>query len=92
MAARAGTQKVVRLIDDTRSPAIESGTRWNRLVVRAQGPEILVFINGQQVGRVNDGTLPTGTLALGVGKRTDALPLATADARFASLTVTGTSR
>jgi len=88
----AGAQKVVRLIDDTRSPAIQSGTRWNRLVVRAQGQEILVFINGQQVGRVNDGTLQTGTLALGVGKRPDALSLATADARFASLTVTGTSR
>jgi hypothetical protein len=86
------SQKVVRLIDDTRSPAIQSGTSWNRLVVRAQGPEILVFINGQQVGKVSDETLQTGTLALGVGKRQDALSLANADARFASLTVTGTSR
>jgi hypothetical protein len=87
-----GTQKTVRLIGDTYSPAIHPETAWNRLVVRAQGPEILLFINGQQVGRVNDETSQMGTLALGVGKRQDALALATADARFASLVVTGVSQ
>ncbi len=87
-----GAQKVVPLIGDTRSPAIQPDTSWNRLVVRAQGPEILVFINGQQVGRVSDETFQTGTLALGVGKRQDALALANADARFASLVVTSTNR
>lgn len=87
-----GTQKTVRLIGDTPSPAIQPGTAWNRLVVRAQGPEISVFINGQQVGKVSDETWQMGTLALGVGKRPDALTLANADARFASLVVTGVGR
>jgi hypothetical protein len=87
-----GSQRTVRLIGDTPSPAIQPGTAWNRLVVRAQGAEINLFINGQQVGKVNDETSLMGTLALGVGKRQDALALANADARFASLVVSGVSR
>jgi hypothetical protein len=86
-----GAQTTVSLIGDTRTSAIEPGTAWNRLVVRARGPELLVFINGQQVGQISDESLPAGTLALGVGYRDNAVPFANADARFANLVVTSTN-
>ncbi len=77
-----------RLIDETRSPAILTGTDWNRLVVRAVDADIMLLINGEVVGRVRDDSLKTGTLALGVGKLASALPFANGDARFANLVVT----
>jgi hypothetical protein len=76
-----------RLIDDTRSPAIQSGTEWNRLVVRAVDADILLLVNGQVVGQVRDETLKTGALALGVGKEAGALAFSNGDARFANLVV-----
>ena len=76
-----------RLIAETRSPAIQSGTEWNRLVVRAVDADILLLVNGEIVGQVHDETLKTGALALGVGKDAGALAFANGDARFANLVV-----
>jgi hypothetical protein len=76
-----------RLIGETRSPAIQSGTEWNRLVVRAVDADILLLVNGQVVGQVRDETMKTGALALGVGKETGALAFSNGDARFANLVV-----
>jgi hypothetical protein len=76
-----------RLIGETRSPAIQSGTEWNRLVVRAVDADILLLVNGQVVGQVRDETMKTGALALGVGKEAGALAFSNGDARFANLVV-----
>jgi len=74
----------VTLIPWTGSPAIQGGGARNRLGVRAQGPEIVLFVNGQEVGRVTDGTFREGTLAFGVG----GFQNSPADGRFSNLVVT----
>ncbi len=71
------------LIPWTSAPAIQAGGARNHLGVRAQGPEIVLFVNGQEVGRVNDGTYREGTLAFGVGS----FQHAPADGRFSNLVV-----
>ena len=38
-----------RLIGETRSPAIQSGTEWNRLVVRAVEADILLLVNDRRI-------------------------------------------
>jgi hypothetical protein len=76
------------LIPDTSSPAIEAGTAWNRLVVRALGPDLMLLVNGQVVGQFRDETWQTGTVTLGVGKKESAPAIGTGDARFANLVVT----
>lgn len=53
------------LIDTTPSDAIQNGG-VNRLKVMAQGSHFSFFINDQHVVDVNDNTLPTGVVALGV--------------------------
>jgi hypothetical protein len=83
-----GGQTRTRLIEETRSPAILSGTDWNRLAVRAVDNEIMLLVNGQVVGQARDETYQSGGLALGVGKESGALPFAAGDARFANLVVT----
>jgi len=52
--------------------------------VRARGPEIVLFVNGQEVGRVRDDTLQEGTLAFGVGSLSDG----GAEGYFSNLVVT----
>jgi hypothetical protein len=76
------------LIPDTSSPAIEVGTAWNRLVVRALGPDLMLLINGQVVGQLRDETSQTGTVTLGVRKKETAPAIGTGDAHFANLVVT----
>lgn len=71
------------LIPWTNAPAIRGGSAPNRLGVRARGAEITLFVNGQEVGRVQDGTYREGTLAFGVGSLADGL----ADGRFSNLVV-----
>jgi tetratricopeptide (TPR) repeat protein len=88
-----GTYRLVRhvnggpsttVIGRTRSAAIQGGTAINRLGVRAQDTEIVLLINGQQVGRIHDDRFRQGALALGVGQRQEG----TAEARFSNLVVT----
>jgi hypothetical protein len=71
------------VIGRTRSTAIQPGTATNRLGARARGPDLVLFINGQEVGYARDDTFRQGTLALGVGHRGDQQ----AEARFANLVV-----
>ena len=59
------------LIGWTPAPAIQPGPARNRLGVRAQGPDIVLLVNGQEVGRVRDEALREGALAFGVGSLSD---------------------
>jgi hypothetical protein len=69
----------------TRNPAIQTGTAWNHLAVRAQGSEIVLLVNGQEVGRAEDTSLREGSLGFGVGHFADR----PAEARFRNLIVVG---
>jgi hypothetical protein len=73
--------RLTTLVGWTPSPAINAGTAGNRIGVRAVGPQIVLLINGQEVGRVRDETFQEGRLALGVESRQ-------AEARFDNLLVT----
>ena len=73
--------RLTTLIDWTPSPAINAGTAANRIGVRAVGPQIVLLINGQEVGRVRDETFQEGRLGLGVESRQ-------AEAHFDNLVVT----
>lgn len=53
------------LLDWTQSNAIRAGGS-NRLAVLAQGPRIVLYINGEQVGEVNDGRIPAGQAGLAI--------------------------
>jgi len=68
-ARNTGVDLVVTrdLIGPTPSPAIRGSTAVNHLAVRAQGADITLFVNGQELARVHDEALTEGRLALGVG-------------------------
>jgi hypothetical protein len=72
------------LLDWTRAAAIQGGTEWNRLGVQAQGAEIVLLVNGEEVGRTRDEVLREGALAFGVGSLEDG----PAEGRFRRLLVT----
>jgi hypothetical protein len=55
------------LFERTDVAAINPGAEWNRLGVRARGEDIVILVNGQEVGRVHDDTYGAGTFAFGVG-------------------------
>jgi hypothetical protein len=82
-----GGTRQTRLIDDTPSAAILTGTDWNRLVVRAVDDDVLLLVNGEVVGRVKVDAFRNGGLALGVGKEAEALSFAAGDARFTNLII-----
>ena len=67
----------------TSTEAINEGTAWNRLGVRAHGPEIVLLVNGKEVGRTRDDALRAGSLGFGVGHFADGA----AEARFTNLVV-----
>jgi len=71
------------LLPWTRSPAINAGSAWNRLGVRAQGTDFVLYINGQEVGRASDPAIREGVLGLGVGSLEDG----PAEGRFRDLVV-----
>jgi hypothetical protein len=71
------------LIGWTPAPAIAAGTARNRLGIRAQGPEIVLLANGQEIGRARDDALREGALSFGVGNLDDG----PAEARFQELVV-----
>jgi hypothetical protein len=72
------------LIGWTRSAAIRGGTARNRLGVRAEGSQIVLLANGEELGRVTDERLSSGSLAFGVGNFRNGA----ADGRFDNLMVT----
>jgi uncharacterized RDD family membrane protein YckC len=74
----------VDLIPWTRAAAIQPGDAWNHVGVRAQGPDLIVWINGQEVGRARDDTFRAGQLGLGVWYPADSA----AEVRFRDLVVT----
>jgi len=84
LLARSVGGSFTTLIGWTAAPAIQPGPARNRLGVRARGPEIVLFVNGQEVGRVRDDTLQEGTLAFGVGSLSDG----GAEGYFSNLVVT----
>jgi hypothetical protein len=51
----------------TASSAIRRGAERNRLGIQARGSEIVMSVNGQDVGRFRDDTLRSGGIAFGVG-------------------------
>lgn len=65
--ARRTDNNATALINWTAAAAIQSGTARNRIGVRVQGADIVLLVNGQEVGRARDSTLRGGTLAFGVG-------------------------
>jgi hypothetical protein len=78
-------QEGTTVINWTPTEAINAGTAWNRLGVRAQGPDIVLLVNGEEVGRTRDDALHEGSLGFGVGHFADRA----AEARFTNLVVTG---
>jgi hypothetical protein len=71
------------LLDWTRSAAIQGGGATNRLGVRAQGAEVTLFVNGEEVGRARADELREGGIGFGVGSLADG----PAEARFSNLLV-----
>jgi hypothetical protein len=75
------------LIPRTRTAVLWDGGATNRLGVRAQGAEIVLLINGQEVGRVTDDTSLRGQLGFVVTSRGEG----ETDARFSNLVVANPS-
>jgi hypothetical protein len=72
------------VLDWTRAAAIQRGTAPNRLGVRAQGDEITLLVNGEEVGRARADDPREGAIGFGAGSLDDG----PAEARFANLVVT----
>jgi hypothetical protein len=72
------------LIDWTDAPAINGGPERNRLGIWAQGPNLVLLINDQEVGWARDDAFSEGTVSFGVGHFQDG----DAEARFSNLVVT----
>jgi hypothetical protein len=72
------------LLDWTRTPAIQRGTAMNRLGIRAQGSEVTLLINGEEVARARADDPREGSIGFGVGSLGDG----PAEARFGNLVVT----
>jgi hypothetical protein len=71
------------LLDDTLASAINHGTALNRLGVRVQAEDIVLLVNGAEVGRAHDPTLREGRIGFGVTNARGE----PAEARFSSLVV-----
>jgi hypothetical protein len=71
------------LLDWTRSAAIQRGSATNRLGVRAQGADVTLLVNGEEVGRARADELRDGGIGFGVGSLGDG----PAEARFTNLVV-----
>lgn len=54
MLARIEGSSVTPLIEPRRSSAIRPGGEWNHLTAVVQGTEIVLVVNGQEVGRASD--------------------------------------
>jgi hypothetical protein len=71
------------VLDWTRAAAIQRGAVTNRLGVRAQGGEVTLLVNGEEVGRARADELREGGIGFGVGSLEDG----PAEARFSNLVV-----
>jgi hypothetical protein len=76
-----------QLIPWTQSGAIHRGTARNRLGVRAEGADLTLLANGEELAHVHDDGLTGGGIAFGVGHFRNGA----ADARFDNLLVTALS-
>lgn len=72
------------VLDWTRAAAIQRGAAPNRLGVRAQGGDVALLVNGEEVGRARADDLREGGIGFGVGSLGDG----PAEARFGNLVVT----
>jgi hypothetical protein len=70
------------------SPAIRTGTATNRLAVVAQGNELRLFVNGQELGQVRDDQRPWGRIGWSGTNQTAAGAGTTADVEFSNFVVT----
>ncbi|HZQ35431.1 MAG TPA: hypothetical protein VFD32_05825, partial [Dehalococcoidia bacterium] len=59
-------QRITRLIDSTRSPAIQRGSGVNRITLQCSGTTLTAVINGTQVGQAQDTRYRSGRLSIGV--------------------------
>ncbi|HEY7065416.1 MAG TPA: hypothetical protein VII06_28320 [Chloroflexota bacterium] len=71
------------VVDDAPSAAVQGGTATNRLGVRAEGADIVLLINGQEVGRAQTGALRDGRIGFGLTSPAGQ----PAEARFSNLVV-----
>jgi len=86
-----GRFRLLRRVDDrftsligwTEAAAIQGDTGLNRLGVLAQSPELVLLVNGEEVGRARDELWREGRVGLGVGHFQEER----AEARFGSLLV-----
>jgi hypothetical protein len=74
----------IALVPDTTATAIHRGTDWNRLVVIANGPQIRLFVNGEQVGETTDDRRPWGDMRWGGGSQVGS---STLEVQFRNLVV-----
>jgi hypothetical protein len=74
---------LISLVSPATSTAIRRGGEPNRLGIQAIGSEMVVSVNGQEVGRARDDTFSSGTIGLGAGNEEDQQ----AEARFSDLVV-----
>jgi len=84
---QAGRGNISPLINLTTSALINGGTGRNRLGIRADGAAIVLYINGQEVGRTTDNTYQAGYLSFGTGHWSGGR----SEARFSNLVVSSTN-
>ena len=81
------TPEAIPMIESTPSPAINGGAAVNRLAVRVAGAEIVLLVNGVEVGRAHDPRYREGRIGFGLasphGQPTEV--------RFSNLLVTAVS-
>jgi hypothetical protein len=82
---RRANNRNTNLIGWTPASGLNAGAEPNRIGVRAQGTNLTILINGQELRRVQDDAFREGWVALGVGHRADGQ----AEARFRSLVIAG---
>jgi hypothetical protein len=85
---RSVADEITPLIPRTHASAIQADAATNRLGIRIRDGEVVVRVNGQDVGRVLAPSEPAGRYGIGVGHMLDGQ----AEARFSNLVVTGTVR
>lgn len=80
--------QITAVIPRTHASAIRADTATNRLGMRVRGGEIVVLVNGRELGRAQAPSGREGRFGMGVGHMLDGQ----VEARFSNLLITGTAR
>jgi hypothetical protein len=81
---RISDGRATTLVGPTRASALRPNDAPNRLGVRAHGAEVVLYVNGQEVGRAQDEAPREGWLSLSVSSTRDSR----VEGRFRNLVVT----